>query len=154
MRTVSERTGLDLVLDGHTTRRPASGRPGGRPAGLAPTARDRPVLVSFATADEVPALAGRVAGIGGSSWSQDVPGHLSYGTGEITLDADAFRGVIRGAQGPQLARAIVLHEFGHLVGLAHVHDQDELMNKENQGLLDFGPGDLQGLSMLGQGRCT
>ncbi len=111
-------------------------------------------MVSFATDEEVPGLRGPVAGLGGSAASQDAIGHLSCRTGEVTLDSAAFRDVIRGPDGPQPARAIVLHEFGHLVGLAHVHDRHELKDREIKGLHDFGPGDLEGLAQLGRGRCT
>ena len=51
------------------------------------------------------------------------------------------------------AQAILDHEFGHLVGLDHVHDKDELMNEENLGLTSYGPGDLEGLARLGDIAC-
>ena len=46
-----------------------------------------------------------------------------------------------------------MHELGHVVGLAHVHDASELMNPENVGLTRLGPGDRAGLAALGSGRC-
>ncbi len=51
------------------------------------------------------------------------------------------------------ARAIVMHELGHLVGLAHVHVADELMYPENIGHRTFGPGDREGFRQLGLGPC-
>ena len=39
----------------------------------------------------------------------------------------------RQPSGRAFERAIVLHELGHLVGLAHVSDQSELMNADNVG---------------------
>lgn len=54
------------------------------------------------------------------------------------------------AQGP----AIVMHELGHMVGLAHVDSQAELMAGDNHsGITDFGPGDPAGLGKLGAGPC-
>jgi predicted Zn-dependent protease len=47
----------------------------------------------------------------------------------------------------------VLHELGHLVGLAHVQDEHELMYAENIGQLDFGRGDLAGLARVGATAC-
>jgi hypothetical protein len=62
MARVSEATGLEFVYDGLTDRRPRWRTP------WVPslTGYRQPVLVGFATDDEVPELAGAVAGIGGS----------------------------------------------------------------------------------------
>ncbi len=49
--------------------------------------------------------------------------------------------------------AIIEHELGHLVGLDHVSAPDELMFRNNVGLTSYGPGDLRGLALLGQGPC-
>jgi hypothetical protein len=80
-------------------------------------------------------------------------GRFRYVTGGVTLDRAVFQELSKSADGRREARAIVLHEFGHLVGLAHVKDPDELMNGENLGLLDFGPGDLAGLARVGSTPC-
>jgi hypothetical protein len=55
--------------------------------------------------------------------------------------------------GRDLARAVVMHELAHVVGLDHVDDPGELMHDQNVGTLDFGPGDLEGLAALGSGSC-
>lgn len=148
MTRVSQATGLRFVYDGTTKRRPdADGSdtsgPGSRP----------PVLVSWASPKEVPALTGRVAGVGGGVSRGIGDGVRFYVTGTVTLDAGAFRTMLRRNGGVNDARAIVLHEFGHLVGLGHVADRGELMFKENTGQQDFGPGDLEGLARLGEGPC-
>lgn len=115
--------------------------------------RTRPVLVSWARADEVGQLSGAVAGIGGSVPAPDASGRLRFVTGGITLDADAFEALGTTDVGKASAYAIVLHEFGHLVGLAHVPDRHELMYAENVGVLDYGPGDLAGLARVGATSC-
>jgi len=51
------------------------------------------------------------------------------------------------------ARAIVMHEFGHLVGLSHVPVTSQLMYADNIGQRAFGPGDREGLRQLGLGPC-
>lgn len=51
------------------------------------------------------------------------------------------------------ARAIAMHELGHLVGLAQVNVNTELMYPENIAQRTFGPGDREGLRQLGLGRC-
>jgi len=151
MEHVGTDTGLRFEYDGLTDDRPHwktmhvpsfLGRP-----------RTRPVLVSWARADEVGPLSGAVAGIGGSVPAPDASGTLRFVTGGITLDADAFEELGTTEVGKARAYAIVLHEFGHLVGLAHVPDEHELMYAENVGVLDYGPGDLAGLARVGATSC-
>jgi len=48
----------------------------------------------------------------------------------------------------------VLHELGHLVGLAHVSDPTQLMYPQSSGVLDLAAGDLTGLAQLGAGECV
>lgn len=116
--------------------------------------RTTPVLVSWATDDEVRELAGDVAGVGGSLPVADSGGYSRYVTGGVTLDAEVFADLDGSEEGRRAAFAIVLHEFGHLVGLGHVNDPAELMNEENLGQLDFGPGDLAGLARVGSTSCA
>lgn len=107
----------------------------------------RPVLVAWSDEDEVPELEGDVAGLGGSVAGDLGTGSLSYVTGIVVLDTDVFDGVpLYDSSGDQ---AIVDHEFGHLVGLGHVDDIDELMAAENTGRTTYGPGDREGLARLG-----
>ena len=113
-----------------------------------------PVLISFATSDELSELEGQVAGVGGSA-SVQRHGVRTYVTGQVTLDIDTFDDLVdRAAAALDVARAIAMHELGHLVGLAHVDDERELMDAQNHGQLDFGPGDRRGLARLGSGPCA
>lgn len=145
---VSEATGLRLEYVGDTGDRPRwRGR--NRPV----LGGSRPVLVSFATSDEVPELEGKVAGLGGSA-SVQRNGTRTYVSGQVTLDADTFDDLLDRRSGARVALAITLHELGHLVGLAHVDDEGELMHAESGARLDFGPGDLRGLAELGRGSCV
>ena len=150
IRTVARATGLELVWDGRTDARPSAR---GRSAGPLGRLRGATVLVAFATAADVPALGGDVAGIGGSTRVTDGTGRSRYVGGAVTLDQDAFARIRPRPDGREEAEAIVLHELGHVVGLDHVEDRGELMNAENLGLDDFGPGDLTGLAALGRGPC-
>ena len=140
---IGEPTGLEFVRVGTTNVRDFE-RSYDPSAGTYP-----PVLVAWATADEVPALEGDVAGIGGSAATALSTRDARYVTGQVVLDADDF-GDIRN---PNEAQAIIDHEFGHLVGLDHVDDPNELMHAENTGQTSFGPGDLEGLSILGDLAC-
>ena len=112
-----------------------------------------PVLIGWATSAEVPGLAGEVAGLGGSAAVQRTPDHLSYTTGMVALDQDVFAQLASSPDGLPEARAIVMHELGHVVGLAHVEDPTELMYGDNLGRTSFGPGDLEGLARLGAVDC-
>jgi hypothetical protein len=148
MARVAAATGLRFEYAGLS-----AARPQWRSAYLPALAEgDSPVLVSWATPAEVAQLGGGVAGIGGSVWVS-TGGERHYVTGGITLDVGAFEQLQRRPDARAEEEGIVLHEFGHLVGLAHVDDPGELMYKRNIGRTDFGPGDLAGLAILGQGSC-
>jgi hypothetical protein len=149
---VGEATGLVFRYDGTTPERP-NWESATVPSVLG-SAQAPPVLVSWATSDEVRQLDGDVAGIGGSVSMSFGDGVVRYVTGGVTLDADAFERIAAQPDGAAEMRAIVLHELGHVVGLGHVNDAGELMNGDNVGLLDFGGGDRRGLAALGAGSCV
>jgi hypothetical protein len=133
---IHQASGLDLRYAGSSNERPSRGRGG-------------PVLVSWADPDEVPALGGSTVGLGGSGFlGGPSGGTVHYSSGQVTLDGPAFANLGRSEQ-----QAIVDHEFGHVVGLAHVPDRSELMYRENVGLTHFGHGDLTGLALLGRVPC-
>lgn len=140
---VSEASGLSLSYQGTTTDRNFSNRDPG----------PNQVLIGWATAEEVPRLEGNVAGLGGPV-KRTINGRSKYVAGTIVLDADAFDSLESAPAGRRQQQAIVMHEFGHLLGLDHVDDSSELMYAENVGRSDFGPGDLRGLALLGSGSCA
>lgn len=145
----STATGLRFQYDGLTDERPAWDTPtaphliGGEP----------PVLVAWASEDEVHQLAGNVAGIGGAVAFPQRDGRLRYVSGGVSLDADSYADLSQRPGGRLEQRAILLHELGHLVGLAHVQDGRELMNADNVGVLTYAAGDREGLARLGRGAC-
>lgn len=112
-----------------------------------------PVLVAWATAEEMPDLAGDVAGVGGSVATRALTNRLRYVTGIVVLDRETFAQSSDSEVERALAQAIVDHEFGHLVGLDHVDDPGELMYDDNLGRTTYGPGDLEGLARLGNIAC-
>jgi hypothetical protein len=149
---VSEAAGVLLVHDGSTDEPPAMDR-----ALIQP---DRygddwaPVLVAWADEDGFPELAGQVAGIGGSA---AVPGPTGQGrwlaAGRVVLDGPDLAAMLERPGGSDQVRAIVVHELAHVLGLDHVDDTGELMHPLTRDRSDLGPGDRQGLALLGQVAC-
>jgi hypothetical protein len=151
MERIEEATGLVLEYVGSSDERPRwdDGRVRLDRADLEePDA----VLVSFSDAEEVSQLAGDVAGVAGSVIVER-DGWSSYLTGQVTLDTETFEELRERRDGDDVAAAITLHEFAHLVGLDHVDDRRELMFATTTDQRDLAPGDLEGLARLGSGRC-
>jgi len=110
-----------------------------------------PVLIAWADATEVPDLAGSTAGIGGSTPAQ-VHNRVQFVTGLVVLDTEAYDRMER--RGDERSEDLILaHELGHVLGLDHVDDVDELMNAEYVGQPGFGPGDRAGLEKLHELPC-
>ena len=74
-------------------------------------------------------------------------------SGTVLLDRDDMRALVASRAGRSIARAVIMHELAHVVGLAHVDDPTELMNASNTSLITWGPGDLEGLAIAGGGPC-
>jgi Matrixin len=73
-----------------------------------------------------------------------------YFGGIIVMDAEATSQ--RGFGHSYAHGSVLLHELGHIMGLDHVKDPDQLMysgRHPNYGLRDFGNGDLEGLRRIG-----
>ena len=142
---ISAATGFRFDDEGTTDLRPLADR--GAPA------YDRsPVVIGWATPEEEPRLAGDVAGVGGSTAVARESSYFTYVTGGIARDRDVFRDFVD-RDNPEGARAILVHELAHVVGLAHVDDPAELMYAENTGRTELGPGDREGLARLGAVDC-
>ena len=137
---VQAATGLELVVDGMTERAPDFG------AQVRTEDLRRPVLVAWSDEAETPGLAGDVVGQGGSV-AVVRPSDARYTTGQIALDGPALA-----AMTEEERLQVIRHELGHVVGLDHVDDQDELMHPHS-GPLSWGPGDRRGLALLGSGSC-
>jgi hypothetical protein len=78
---------------------------------------------------------------------------MHYVSGLVYLDGFSFAQLGLRPEGHAQARAIIMHELAHLVGLTHVADSGQLMYADNNGQTGFGAGDLEGLRRLGGGPC-
>lgn len=159
-RRLHDLTGFSLVNDGPTSEPPSLTR--------APFQPDRygnrwaPILVAWTTPAEVPDLAGQTVGLGGSVAVSDGSGRATYVSGVLFLDrpqieeqladiAAGGTGISRRAQ----IRAVMLHEIGHIFGLDHIGDPNQLMYPvARPTLTDFAAGDLRGLHRLATGPCA
>lgn len=139
-------SGLRFRYDGTTDDRTFEGRSG--PFGSAP-----PVLVAWATPEEVPELAGDVAGVGGAEARSLTPDRLVFVTGMVALDRDGFAAIGARPGGTELQQAILEHELAHVLGLGHVGDPAQLMYAETTTQRHLADGDLAGLAVLGSGPC-
>jgi Matrixin len=73
-----------------------------------------------------------------------------YFGGIVVMDADAT--ATRGFGYRYAHGSVLLHELGHIMGLNHVRDPDQLMysgRHPNFSVRTFGRGDLEGLRRLG-----
>lgn len=150
---VSARTGLKFVYVGGTDEPVLADRESYQPDRYGE--RWAPVLVAFASEAEAPVLAGSTVGEAGSTLVKtEEPSSARYVTGTVLVDGPEVAAMMSDPASLPQAKAVMLHELAHLVGLAHVPDSSELMYLETAPeRTGFGPGDLEGLALLGRGKC-
>jgi uncharacterized protein DUF2510 len=149
---VSTHTGLKFVYDGQTTEAPDNSRAGFQPATYG-SKRWAPVLIAWSDERAYPALSGYILGVGGGQAIFPSGRPAVIVSGQVVLDREDLSTTAMPDRGA--ARATVLHELGHLVGLDHIADRSQLMFSEAEfPVRDFGPGDLRGLARVGDGPCA
>ena len=119
----------------------------------APIHPDDPISVSWQNGDAIAEITDHIAGIGGSRVIPGPRGTVHFGAGTIALSRDYYASLSAEREKGE-GLAVLLHEFGHVFGLDHVGSRGELMYKSVTDRTSFGPGDLEGLRILGQGPCT
>jgi hypothetical protein len=143
-------TGLKFIDEGTTEEGPVEDRPSYQKDLYGD--RWAPVLVTWATPAEVPDFGVEFAGEAGGAPAYAEDRSLTYVSGTVALDARTFAGLVQSARGRVLAKSVILHEIGHLAGLAHVNDPRQVMSPRGKAAT-YQPGDLAGLSLLGRGPC-
>lgn len=136
---VEEASGFDLEAEGTSKDSSSDRRQADARLGL-------PVLIDWATPEEVPTLEGDTVGIGGSS-SVTRNGETRFVTGVVVLDEEEYDRMQRTGQ-DRAATLILAHELGHVLGLDHYDDPKQLMNPSYVGQRGFGDGDRAGFEEL------
>jgi hypothetical protein len=149
---ISAATGLQFVNDGVTDEAPSESRANFLPDRYGD--RWAPVLIAWSTPSEFEPLSGEVIGVAGNEPVTADDGRLALVSGQVVLDSEQLSDVLQFVSGRAVANATITHELGHLVGLAHVNDEQQLMYPSARPLVNtLGRGDLAGLATLGSGRC-
>ena len=140
-------TGLDIVVIGAF-----GGHAPNWNFAAAPVTPLDPISVSWQDGDALAEMTDDVAGLGGSPTIVSANGTPQRVAGTIALSRGYYgRLAEQGDHDEELA--VLLHEFGHVLGLDHVDSSSELMFHDNVGRTTLGLGDLEGLRRLGQGPC-
>lgn len=146
---VSKATGIVFIDDGATTEAPGFKRMNFQPERYGD--RWAPVLITWAAPGENPQFNGSPAlAFGGSNpaWMDDSA--ANYVTGEVDLNAYSLSNP-RFSSTP-FKVAVLEHELGHVMGLAH-HEGQLMAAVAKDQEYEYRAGDLAGLAVLGQGKC-
>lgn len=144
-------SGLQFVNTGTTTEQASADRSPYQPDRYGRTWA--PVLVAWTDQGHVPALAGNVIGLGGAV-SATIHGSRRLVSGVLYFDQPELFLIAQRGTGYAAMRTVMLHEIGHLLGLGHVQDPNEVMFPSDGAQGDYAAGDLRGLAYAGSAPCS
>ncbi|MET3963579.1 hypothetical protein ABIE44_003513 [Marmoricola sp. OAE513] len=136
-------TGLDIVVTGVF-----GGHAPGWNFEAAPVLHDDPISVSWQTGEAIAAFKGEAVGVA-APYSETTPSGTTYlYAGTVALDREY---ATRQDRAHNLT--VVLHEFGHALGLDHSGSSSDVMYPA-VGTQTLGKGDREGLRLAGKGPCV
>lgn len=147
MELISEATGIEFSFGGYATEENAANRPAYQP-GTYGKGRWAPVLFTWLPRDRLLVPDDEALGAAGSLPVRNAAGRWVFVTGVVTFNSEAR--LLNGFELGDSWGDVVLHEIGHLLGLAHVEDTTQVMHPDvTGGEARLGAGDLRGLELLG-----
>lgn len=159
LKNVEQATGLRIEIIGESSEKYSATRKGYQPEAYPEIGKDwAPVLLDWRPREEF--LANFPKGMTGTKDVVGIAGPQvqfmgSIGqivTGAAQFDATWFETTIANGNVTD-PTSIIMHEFGHIIGLDHVNDKKEIMNPVENGFTTWGPRDRAGLKFMGEGPC-
>lgn len=149
MELVTRASGIEFRFAGYAEEENLDNRPAYQPDRYG---RDKwaPVLFTWVSSDRLLVPSDEAVGAAGSTYVRNSRGELVYLTGVVTFNATAR--LLNGYDLGDSWGDVVLHEIGHLLGLAHVEDTTQVMHPNvTGGEARLGAGDIAGLKRLARG---
>lgn len=147
-RRVAEATGLELRVSGTTDEQPDADRSPYQPQRYGE--RWAPVLVAWTSPDDPSVPLRDIDRAVATPVAVGPAGDRTYVTGQLVFNRDRTDLAAGFDDRATSWGATILHELGHLVGLDHTDEADELMAVHpGRGPVAFGRGDRDGLEAVG-----